>query len=204
MLSRRRDNRDRSEINDILRRKINLGCVKKHSNTFFQRRSLLRISECTLIEDVSPDAGVQLDSLHVRDRNVRSLDYALPLSIYDFFFFNCWTSWKKFMFCFESKSKSCSVVWAPWTIQSMEFSRPEHLSGQLFLSPGDLPNPGIEPRSPTLRQILYQLSHQGSPRILKWVAYPSSSRSSTPRNWTGVSCTAGGFFPSRTTREILL
>ena len=86
MLSRRRDNRDRSEINDILRRKINLDCVKKHSNTFFQRRSLLRISECTLIEDVSPDAGVQLDSLHVKDGNVRSLDYALPLSIYDFFF----------------------------------------------------------------------------------------------------------------------
>ena len=77
------------------------------------------------------------------------------------------------MFCFESQSKSCSVVWAPRTIQSMEFSRPEHLSGQLFLSPGDLPNPGIEPRSPTLQQILYQLSHQGSPRILEWVAYPS-------------------------------
>ena len=28
----------------------------------------------------------------------------------------------------------------------MELSRPEYWSG--FLSPGDLPNPGIEPRSP--------------------------------------------------------
>ena len=28
----------------------------------------------------------------------------------------------------------------------------------------DLPNPGIEPRSPHCRQILYQLSHQGSPQ----------------------------------------
>ena len=28
------------------------------------------------------------------------------------------------------------------------------------------------------RQILYQLSHTGSPRILEWVAYPFSSRSS--------------------------
>ena len=37
----------------------------------------------------------------------------------------------------------------PWTIQSMEFSRPEYWSGQPFPSPGDLPNPGIEPRSPT-------------------------------------------------------
>ena len=28
--------------------------------------------------------------------------------------------------------------------------------------PGDLPNPGIEPVSPALQQILYRLSHQGS------------------------------------------
>ena len=33
----------------------------------------------------------------------------------------------------------------------MEFSRSEYWSGQLFPSPGDLPNPGIEPRSPTLQ-----------------------------------------------------
>ena len=39
----------------------------------------------------------------------------------------------------------------PWTIQSMEFSRPEYWSGQPFPSPGDLPNPGIELRSPTLQ-----------------------------------------------------
>ena len=46
------------------------------------------------------------------------------------------------------------------------------------------------------RQIPYELSHQGRPRILEWVAYPFSSRSSWPRNWTGVSCIAGGFFIS--------
>ena len=33
----------------------------------------------------------------------------------------------------------------------MEFSGPEDWSGQLFPSPGDLPNPGIKPRSPTLQ-----------------------------------------------------
>ena len=32
----------------------------------------------------------------------------------------------------------------------MEFSRPEHWSGYPFPSPGHLPNPGTEPRSPTL------------------------------------------------------
>ena len=31
-------------------------------------------------------------------------------------------------------------------------------------------------------------------RILEWVAYPFSRGSSRPRNRTGVSCTAGGFF----------
>ena len=46
------------------------------------------------------------------------------------------------------------------------------------------------------RQILYQLSHKGSPRILEWVAFPFSSGSSQPRDQTQVSCTAGGFFTS--------
>ena len=51
-------------------------------------------------------------------------------------------------------SEDCSVVsdsGTPWTIQSMEFSRPEYWSGQPFPSPGDLPNPGIKPRSPALQ-----------------------------------------------------
>ena len=43
------------------------------------------------------------------------------------------------------------------------FSRPEHWSGQPFPSPGDLPNPGIKPRSSTPQVILCQLSHKGSP-----------------------------------------
>ena len=100
-------------------------------------------------------------------------------------------------FYHNSKRKSLSHVQlfaTPWTIQSMEFSRPEYWSGQPFPSPGDLPNPGTEPRSPVLQVILYQLSHKGSPRILEWVAHPFSSGSSQPRNQTGVSCIAGRFF----------
>ena len=46
-----------------------------------------------------------------------------------------------------------------------------------------------------------QLSHKGSPRILEWAAYPFSSGSSQPRNWTRVSCIAGGFFTNWATRE---
>ena len=51
----------------------------------------------------------------------------------------------------QSKSLSCVRFFAiPWTMQSMEF-RLEYRSGQLSPSPGDLPNPGIEPRSPALQ-----------------------------------------------------
>ena len=44
----------------------------------------------------------------------------------------------------------------PWTVAcqtplSMEFSKQEYWSGLPFLSPGDLPNPGIEPTSPALQ-----------------------------------------------------
>ena len=51
------------------------------------------------------------------------------------------------------------------------------------------------------RQILYQLSHKGSPRILEWVAYPFSSGSSQSRNQTDVSCSVGGFFTNGAIRE---
>ena len=59
---------------------------------------------------------------------------------------------------------------------------------------GIFPTQGSNPGLPHCRRILYHLSHQESPRILEWVAYPSSSGSSQPRNRTGVSCIAGGFF----------
>ena len=38
-------------------------------------------------------------------------------------------------------------------------------------------------------------------RILEWVALPSSRGSSQPRDWTQVSCIAGGFFTIWATRE---
>ena len=44
----------------------------------------------------------------------------------------------------------------PWTVAyqdppSMEFSRQEFWSGLPFPSPGDVPDPGTEPRSPALQ-----------------------------------------------------
>ena len=56
------------------------------------------------------------------------------------------------------KVKSLSRVQlfaTPWTVAhhaplSMGFSRQEHWNGLPFPSPGDLPDPGMEPRSPVL------------------------------------------------------
>ena len=86
---------------------------------------------------------------------------------------------------------------------SMGILQARILEWVVMTSSRDLPNPGIEPRSPVLRWILYHLSHQGSPRMLEWVAYPFSRGSSRPRNPVKVSCIAGGFFTSWTTREVL-
>ena len=77
-----------------------------------------------------------------------------------------------------------------------EFSRQEYWSRLPCPPPGDLPNLGIKPRSPFCRQILYHLSHKGSPGILERVAYPFSRGYSQPRNWTEVSCIAGGLLPT--------
>ena len=73
--------------------------------------------------------------------------------------------------------------------------------GSLFLLQGIFPAQGSNPGLLHCRQILYQLSHKGSPRILEWVAYPFSSGSSQSSNWIGVSCIAGGFFTNWATRE---
>ena len=58
-----------------------------------------------------------------------------------------------------------------WTVAcqaplSMEFSRKECWSGLSCPSPRGLPSPGLNPGSPVLQQILYCLSHLGSPTSL--------------------------------------
>ena len=59
--------------------------------------------------------------------------------------------------CVESELLSHVRLFAmPWTVAcqaplSMEFSRQEYWSGLPLPSPGDLPNPGVEPGSPGLQ-----------------------------------------------------
>ena len=55
---------------------------------------------------------------------------------------------------------------------------------------GIFPTQGLNPGLPNFRWILYQLSHQESPRVLGWADYTFSSESSQHRCQTGVSCTA--------------
>ena len=66
--------------------------------------------------------------------------------------------------------------------------------GSLSLLQGIFPTQGLNLGLPHCQRIVYQLSHNGSPRLLEWVAYRFSRGSSQPRNRTGVSCIAGGFF----------
>ena len=58
----------------------------------------------------------------------------------------------------------------PWTVAhqappSMGFSRKEYWSGLPFPSPGDLPDPGIEPRSPTLQADSLTSEPPGKPGV---------------------------------------
>ena len=66
--------------------------------------------------------------------------------------------------------------------------------GSLSPPQGIFPTQGSNSGLLHCRQILYQLSHKGSPRILEWVAYPFSSGSSQARDRTQVSCIVGRFF----------
>ena len=65
--------------------------------------------------------------------------------------------------------QSCPALWDPMGCglpgSSMGLSRKEYWSELQFPSPGDLPHPGIEPDFLYQRQILYCLSHQGSPTL---------------------------------------
>ena len=72
------------------------------------------------------------------------------------------------IYLWQWKWKSLSrvrLIATPWTIQAMEFSRPEYWSGQPFPSLGDLPNPRIKPMFPALQVDSLPAEPQGKPNI---------------------------------------
>ena len=105
----------------------------------------------------------------------------------------------------EMATHSCSCLenprdrgawWAAVCGVTQSLTRLKRLSSSsssLGLLQGIFPTQGSSPGLLHCRRILYQLSHQGSPRILEWVAYPFSRGSSWPRNWTQVSHIAAKF-----------
>ena len=107
-----------------------------------------------------------------------------------------------------SMCESCSVVsnslqprglYSPWNSPGQNTRVGRH-----SLLQGIFPTQGSDPGLPHCKWILYQLSHQGSPRILEWVAFPFSRGSSQPRDQTQVSRIAGRVFTSWATWEAQL
>ena len=92
---------------------------------------------------------------------------------------------------------------------SVGFSRQEYWSGLPFPSPGDLPHPGIEPKSPALHvdALLSELLGKTHGLYSPWNspgqntgAFPFSRRSSQLRSQTQVSHIARRFFTSWATK----
>ena len=82
----------------------------------------------------------------------------------------------------------------PWTAAyqaplSMEFSRQEYWSGLPFSTPGDLPDPGIEPRSPVLQADALSSEPPGKSNIFnkdfkKWFISNKSQKKRDRENQT--------------------
>ena len=76
----------------------------------------------------------------------------------------------------------------------------EYRNGYAFSSPGDLPNQGIEPRSPALQAFLYRLSHKGRPKkeskreINKFLETNDNENTTAQNLWDAAKTVLGGKF----------
>ena len=78
--------------------------------------------------------------------------------------------------CYCAVAKSVRLLATPWTAArqaplSMEFCMQEYWSGLSFPSPGDLPNPGIEPMCSTLLADSLQSEPSRKPKLWMRVYY---------------------------------
>ena len=94
--------------------------------------------------------------------------------------------------CLCLVTHSCLTLWDPMDCSllgsSVHGDSPSKSIGVAShaLLQGIFPTQGSNSGLPNFRQIIYHLSHQGSPWILEWVDYPFSRGSSWPRNRTRV------------------
>ena len=77
-------------------------------------------------------------------------------------------------------AQSCPTLWDPIDYIYSQWNSPGQNTGvgSHSLLQRIFPTQGLNPSIPHCGRILYQLSYQGSPRILEWVAYPFSNESS--------------------------
>ena len=90
----------------------------------------------------------------IKNSNCRYINLAIPTTMSYPAKWKWKVKWKVSQSCEKSLS-SVRLFVTPWTVAhqappSMEFPRQEYWSGLSFRSPGDLPDSGIEPRSPAL------------------------------------------------------
>ena len=104
----------------------------------------------------------------------------------------------------EVKSLSRVRLFAtPWMVtyqapRSMGFSRQEYWSGLPFPSPGDLPNPGIEPRSPALQTDTLPSEPPGKP-----ILYAAAAAAKSPQSCPTLCDPRDGSPPGSPIPEIL-
>ena len=89
-----------------------------------------------------------------------------------YFFYNWW--FKLWHIGKSEVALSCPTLCDPVDCSppaplSMRFSRQEYWSGLSFPSPGDLPDPGVEPRSPTLWADALTSEPPGNPDTLEYL-----------------------------------
>ena len=99
--------------------------------------------------------------------------------------FNRWTAWEALLQYKYNKvlvAQLCPTLCSPidWTRAyqvplPMEFSRQEYWSGCHSLFQGIFPTQGSNPGLLHVRQILYHLSHQGSPKNMGWMTITFAS-----------------------------
>ena len=119
------------------------------------------MGSCSLLQGIFPTQGSNPGLLHCWQILYLLSHQGSPLDIIALFFVTPWT------------------IYSPWNSSGQDTG-----VGSLSLLQGTFPTQRSNPGLLHCRQILYQLSHKGSPTILEWVAYPFSRGSSRPRNRT--------------------
>ena len=123
-----------------------------------------------------PRAGREVQSPHREGHceggtKILCEKYNIPLTVchqtqFANIFFRILLQSQRLAYSFMKVTQSCPTLCKP---KSMEFSRPEHWSGQPFPSPGDLSNPGIKPRCPELEMDSLPTELSGKPIVLQFL-----------------------------------